>query len=257
MCLISFAWQASAEFPFACVANRDEFHQRPTQHLHWWEDAPIAAGRDLQAGGTWLGVNARGRFAAVTNFRQGKSMETYAKSRGQLVRSVLNHHGDLADLEAEIQSEEQQYAGFNLLYGDLFDQNRQLRFLSNRTDECFVIGPGIYSFSNGAFNSDWPKSRISTNKLTRALRQRRPAGFWDVVSDRATADVDELPDTGIGTDAEQFLSAVFIVGETYGTRSSHRILCRQNSEISVSEKRFDPSGEVTGVSTIRVAHPAA
>ncbi|NNF17759.1 MAG: NRDE family protein [Gammaproteobacteria bacterium] len=255
MCLIGFAWQASAEYPFALVANRDEFHARPTAPMHWWHEPRIAAGRDLQAGGTWLGVNKQGRFAAITNFRDGTDQTSWPGSRGSLVSAVLAHVGTLDEVQAHVDHSKNEFAGFNLLFGDLFGEQRELRFTSNRGQDSMIVTPGIYSFSNGAFGAKWPKIERTNERLTRALRHRVPDGFWDVLSDRESASAADLPDTGVGAELESFLSPVFIVGQTYGTRSSHRILCRQHLEIDVAEMRYNPSGELVGASNIRIKPP--
>lgn len=253
MCLIGFAWQTSAEFPFALIANRDEFHARPTQHLRWWSDQPIAAGRDLQAGGTWLGLNKLGRFAALTNYREGGVEPSGPlESRGNLVTKVLNSTDTLAQLQNNIEQHQMQYGGYNLLFGDLFGEHRELMFTSNRSDESFTIKPGVYAFSNGPFETQWPKSATVHEQLTRALRHRKPQEFWSILANQERPDPGTLPDTGVGSDVEEFLSSIFIVGEDYGTRSSNLLLCRNHQEIEMSERRFDTSGELTGVSHLHI-----
>jgi len=249
MCLIGFAWQASAEYSFALVANRDEFHERPTEALHWW-DNNIAAGRDLQAGGSWIGVNRRGRMAAITNFRDGADAKDYALSRGALVHHVLSSREPLAQLEAFLLEQSEQCGGFNLLFGDLVGDHQELRFISNRDPVRQVLRPGIYSFSNGAFSQPWPKTTETEAALRLALRKRDPQGFWDVLSSRTKADDELLPDTGVGLELERFLSSSFIVSENYGTRSSHRLLCKQQSSIAFTEQRYDVFGEITGATNL-------
>ncbi len=268
MCLIAFAWQYSAEFPFALVANRDEFHARPTSGLKWWTNSNIAGGRDLQAGGTWLGITEQGRFAAVTNVREGGIEQEATLSRGLLVTHVLGSTDSLDDVENDIADMGRKTAGFNLLYGDLFGAGHELRLYSNRPatgqsdndaqggmGQSKVIKAGIYALSNGGMDDDWPKTLIAENAMRRALRHRRPEGFWDVTSSRDVAEPEDLPDTGVGHDVERFLSAPFIVGEEYGTRSTMRILGQPKSSIIMTERRFDNQGELTGSSQIRIARP--
>ena len=90
MCLIAFAWKVHPEYSLLVGANRDEWHDRPTAPAAWWDDYPqILAGRDLRAGGTWLGVSRSGRFAALTNFRDPSNRKSDAPSRGMLVRDFL------------------------------------------------------------------------------------------------------------------------------------------------------------------------
>lgn len=259
MCLIALAWQASAEYPFALVANRDEFHERPSSGLAWWPDADIAGGRDLRAGGTWLGITRQGRFAAVTNVREGNLEQNATLSRGLLVTHALKSNATLDELQQELAEMGRDAAGFNLLYGDLFGSRHELRFLSNRPatgdtpGHARILKSGIYAFSNGALDDDWPKTLRAEQEMRKALRHRRPQGFWDVTSDRSVAEPDALPDTGVGPDIERFLSAPFIVGEKYGTRSTMRILGQPKSSIVMTERRFDERGELSGSSQIRIA----
>ena len=276
MCLIAFAWQYSAEYPFALVANRDEFHARPTTGLTWWPNTNIAAGRDLQAGGTWLGITKQGRFAAVTNVREGGIEQDAKTSRGLLVTHVLNSQDSLDDLQRDLAAMGRDAAGFNLLFGDLFGAGHELRYLSNRPPghgkavdgqpvggigerekpgQTQIIKSGIYALSNGGLDDGWPKTQIAEREMRRALRHRRPEGFWDVTNSRDVADAEDLPDTGVDHDIERFLSAPFIVGEEYGTRSTLRILGQPKSSITMTERRFDEKGELTGSSQIRIARP--
>ncbi|MEM7083345.1 MAG: NRDE family protein [Pseudomonadota bacterium] len=258
MCLIAFAWEASAEYPFALVANRDEFHARPTQALGWWPNTQMVAGRDLQAGGTWLGLTQGGRFAAVTNVREGNVEQPARQSRGALVTHVLASQAPLDTLQTELLQMGQHTAGFNLLFGDLFGADHELRYLSNRPSVGNLPGvgetidAGVYALSNAGLHDDWPKTREAEIALKRALRLRHPDGFWDVTADRRVAEPDDLPDTGVGADIERFLSAAFIVGDNYGTRSTIRLLGQPKSSISISERRFNPNGELTGCSQVRV-----
>lgn len=269
MCLIAFAWQASAEFPFALVANRDEFHERPTEALRWWLDAPIAAGRDLKAGGTWLGLNRQGRFAAVTNVREGKVEQSARVSRGELVTRALTRSGPLDQVEQALAELGEETAGFNLLVGDLFGAHHSLRYLTNRSKVnegpgaraltphvvARTVPAGVYALSNAGLDDDWPKTRLAEQQLRRALRHRDPDGFWTVTESREVADVEDLPDTGVEQDVERFLSAAFIVGDNYGTRSTTRILSQPHTSIDLTERRFDALGELTGSTHIRLSTP--
>jgi uncharacterized protein with NRDE domain len=272
MCLIAIAWQYSAEYPFALVANRDEFHARPTTGLSWWPNSNIAAGRDLQAGGTWLGITTHGRFAAVTNVREGGIEQDAKISRGLLVTHVLNSQDSLDHLQRDLAAMGRDAAGFNLLFGDLFGSGHELRYLSNRpgkqarpgrkksdhkeTEQARIIKSGVYALSNGGLDDHWPKTQMAEREMHRALRHRHPDGFWDVTSSRDVADAEDLPDTGVDPDIERFLSAPFIVGKEYGTRSTLRILGQPKSSIVMTERRFDAQGDLTGSSQIRIARPA-
>lgn len=261
MCLIALAWQASAQYPFALVANRDEFHERPTEALHWWHGSDIAAGRDLQAGGTWLGVNRQGRFAAVTNVREGGVEQSARVSRGVLVTHALESTDPLDKLQAQLLTLGADAAGYNLLFGDLFGSKHELRYISNRThsnsDELSVangrpLPSGIYALSNAGLGDDWPKTLNAESEMRRALRHRQPDGFWNVTASREVAAPEDLPDTGVGHDVERFLSASFIIGDSYGTRSTTRILGQPRASIAMTERRFDAEGNMTGSTQIRI-----
>ena len=90
MCLILFAYRVRADAPLIVAANRDEFHGRPAALAQRWTDAPtVLAGRDLTAGGTWLGVSASGRFAAVTNFSETPEGPLPPGTRGDLTANFL------------------------------------------------------------------------------------------------------------------------------------------------------------------------
>lgn len=54
MCILFIAINQHPEYPVIICANRDEFHQRPTQNMHFWSEPKILAGKDMQAGGLGL-----------------------------------------------------------------------------------------------------------------------------------------------------------------------------------------------------------
>jgi uncharacterized protein with NRDE domain len=139
MCLILVAWRVHADFPLVVAANRDEFHGRPAARAAFWEDKPeLLAGRDLQAGGTWMGVSRNGRFAAVTNYR-GATEPGAAASRGSLVTRFLEGAG-----VAQLEQRKADYSGFNLLAAD----GEALWWLSNRDGAARQLEPGCYGLGN-------------------------------------------------------------------------------------------------------------
>lgn len=252
MCLIAFAWRPDAEHPLVVAANRDEFHARPTDPLDWWDDVPdVAAGRDRQAGGTWMGVTRSGRFAALTNFRDMQQTEAGAPSRGLLVADFLTGTASAAAYAANIDA--RRYAGYSLL---LFDGD-ELVFATNRADgEAGVsdaVAPGVHALSNGALDSRWPKVQRAREALA-AQVQAGPdtTALLELMDDRTPAEDAALPDTGVGLTLERFLSPMFIDGADYGTRASTALVlgCDQ---IAVAERRFGPHGEAIGDSELRFA----
>lgn len=250
MCLIAFAWQPGAEHPLVVAGNRDEFHARPTDPLQWWDDAPdVAAGRDRQADGTWMGVTRAGRFAALTNYREMQQTPPGAPSRGALVADFLTGEAAARDYAAGIDTHA--YAGYSLLMCDGSD----LVFATNRPDAGEAtsarITPGVYALSNGALDSPWPKVR----RAREALRAELDAGpsvkaLLDLMDDRRPAKDAALPDTGVGVELERFLSPMFIVGDTYGTRSSTALVLGRDTAC-VAERRYAPMAESAGESTLR------
>lgn len=223
MCLILLAWQAHAEYPLIVAANRDEFYARRTASADFWPESPnLLAGRDLEAGGSWLGVSRSGRFAAVTNYRQGPNERKNTPSRGKLVTEFLQESVSPAAYLAALESEKAaEYNGFNLLAGDL----NTLCCLSNRANAPVKLEPGIHGLSNHLIDTPWPKVSAGKTALAQAiglLPDIEP--LLQVLQDKRIAPDEALPQTGIRLESERLLSSVFIHSENYGTRSSTLVI---------------------------------
>ena len=219
MCLIVFAWKLIPECPLIMAANRDEFFSRPALAAGWWEDNPdIYAGRDLQAGGTWLGINRHGRFAALTNIRNGSQRRTDTRSRGELVAGFLKSDQGAEDYLAGVRELADQYNGFNLLVGD----GGELFCLSNEGDTSpRALEPGIYGLSNGSLDTPWPKVLRAKAQFASLLCQGAPDDeYFEMLSDTTRAADSRLPDTGVSLEWERLLSPICIDSEDYGTRAS-------------------------------------
>ncbi len=244
MCLIACAWQTHSEFPFVFVANRDEFHARPSEAMGWWHDEnDILAGRDLQAGGTWLALHRSGRLSTVTNYRE-TSPAAAARSRGELVAGFpVESSSPGAFLDALDGS---LYSGFSLLVTD----GRELAYGSNRGAGKSLLTPGVYGLSNAALDTPWPKLVRAREGLRSLLAAGAPQldDLLDLVADRRPADADEVPQTGLPFEHERALSSPFIVGPAYGTRCSTAIVCRTDGHVEVAERRFDADGSISGES---------
>jgi len=248
MCLILFAWQPEAEYPLVVVANRDEFYQRATQTLAPWPGSPIVAGRDLQAGGTWMGVTPEGRFAAVTNYRRPQDMgKAFSISRGSLCQDYLESDLSPEDYLRKIGPDAMKAGGFNLIIGT----RTQLAYGTNRypgkKDEpewhCqSALQAGIYGLSNERLNSPWPKALSGQKKLKQQLQQPlSEKGLLSIVQDTFIADDQLLPDTGIGLEKERFLAPAFIISsETYGTRASTLLIRDQAGNQTLVEQSWHP-----------------
>jgi uncharacterized protein with NRDE domain len=248
MCLIVCAWQASAAFPLVVAANRDEFYQRPTAPLAVW-DGPsgIAAGRDLQAGGTWLGYTRDGRFAAVTNYRSGGGHDVRPKSRGWLVTGFLEGHDRPQTYGAEVARDAASYGPFNLLLAD----PSELVYVAGATGEQRRLPPGVYGLSNHLLDTPWPKLEKATRSIAGALEKlSAPEDLLAPLLDRDQAPEPQLPETGVSLEWERMLSSIFVQSPTYGTRSSTVLTRDAHGAAAMLEVRFGPEGE-TGRTKLR------
>ncbi|MGJ8667925.1 MAG: NRDE family protein [Oceanococcus sp.] len=246
MCLITFSWQPESETPLIVVANRDEQHARPTAPLAYWGDAPqVLAGRDLLAGGTWMGVTRDGRFAALTNIRE-PAVKPGVRSRGELVANYLCRPKpplDLQDYAQTLLDDGAAYSGFNLLLGTRSD----LVYLSNREQAppC-AVSPGVHGLSNALLDTPWPKLRSVTLGLDKALAtgQDLPAMF-EMMQRREPYPDESLPDTGVGLALERLLAPPFICSPLYGTRSISGMRLSQ-TEAQFIERRYRADGQLDG-----------
>ena len=171
MCLIAFAWKAHSEIRLIVGANRDEWHDRPASPAAWWKDHPhILAGRDLQAGGTWMGVTRSGRFAAVTNFRDPSDKKSTARSRGELVTAFLLSAQAPHAFLTELKPRAHEYNGFNVIVGDA----TSLAYFSSHDRKIDALEPGVYALSNHRLNEPWPKVKMARSALEASLQAEMP-----------------------------------------------------------------------------------
>ena len=237
MCLIALAWQAHPDYPLIVMANRDEFYRRPTTPARFWPEAPqLLAGRDLAAGGTWLGLTRHGRFAALTNYRD-PAAPTGERSRGLLVSGFLEGRLSAWDYANDVAAEGEHYGGFNLLLGDA----RELLVVSNRGTAPRRLTPGIHGLSNHLLDTPWPKVEKAKAGLAAALAQPMPESLLALLADDRQADDSALPDTGVGVAMERMLSPLFIHSPQYGTRAS-TVLILGHERAQFVEQTFDEKG---------------
>jgi uncharacterized protein with NRDE domain len=238
MCLILIASRIHPDYPLIIAANRDEFYNRPTAPLDFWDDHPeILAGRDLQGNGTWLGVSRNGRIAAVTNYRDPRSDKPGALSRGLLVSHFL-----MGSQSPEIYIERvghagNLYNGFNLVAGDV----NKLRWFSNVTMTSSILDPGIHAICNHLLDTPWPKLEKAKSGLLDIINENRnidPETIFQLLSDTSVPPDEYLPDTGIGLEWERMLASIFVQSDVYGTRSSSIILYNNNGLLKFQEKTF-------------------
>lgn len=237
MCLIALAWQAHPDYPLVVAANRDEFHARATAPARFWPEAPaLLAGRDLAAGGTWMGVTRAGRFAALTNFRE-PAVAKGSRSRGLLVSEyLLSDEGPMA-YARRVMAAAEDYSGFNLLVGDA----DSLVVASNRGTPPTALAPGIYGLSNHLLDSPWPKVERARVALRDRLADPAVEGLLALLADDAAVPDEDLPDTGVGLHLERLLATPFIRSDGYGTRSS-TVLLAGRERIRFVEQVFTPEG---------------
>lgn len=255
MCVLAFAWKVHPRWRLLLVGNRDELHARPSAPLARWTDPPgIIAGRDLEAGGTWMGVHEPGRAAVVTNVRAPR-LPHDGRSRGWLVTDYLVGAQGAARHARALEADAARYRPFNLL---LFDP-QDAHFVSNApaVRESAIRG-GVHALSNGELDAPWPK----VARATAALRGWLDAGgddfaaLLDAFADETIASDRALPDTGVGIDMERLLSPVFVRGARYGTRATTLIALEHGGGGCVIERRFGPAGVPQGETALRFGDAA-
>ena len=245
MCLVLIAHRADPRYRLVLAANRDEFFQRPTAVADYWPDTPhVLGGRDIEKGGTWLGIARNGHWAAVTNFREGIKPPSATRSRGELVANFLGESLSPEAYLSAVQPIAERYPGFNLLAGN----QHGLHYLSNKNGGPKMLAPGIYGLSNALLDASWPKVNRGKFALREALAESAgPDALIETLlkalSDRTVADDRELPSTGIGKDWEKRLSAAFIGAPGYGTRASTVLLIARDGEVHFRERSFGEHGE--------------
>jgi uncharacterized protein with NRDE domain len=241
VCLILFAWQAHDDYPLVVAANRDEFYQRASATAGFWLDHPhVLAGRDLEGGGSWMGVTRGGRFAAVTNYRDpADARGKEARSRGDLVRAFLAGQDSAQAYVAGVERTGGAYRGFNLLAGD----GESLWYHSNCGGPARRLDPGVYGLSNHLLDTDWPKVSTGRQRLREALHPAPSAdALFSLLADAVPAEDAALPSTGVPLERERLLSPARIVSDTYGTRCSTVLLAHREGGWRYAERSWGPQG---------------
>ena len=257
MCLLIFAHRACPRFPLLVAANRDEFHARPTATAQFWEEhQQLLAGRDLEQGGTWMGVTRNGRFAAITNYRDPARSAPAPRSRGELPLSYLVGALSPEAYLEQLQASAQEYAGYNLLLGD----GDHLWYFSNSgmpgSNQPRQLEPGVYGLSNAQLDTPWPKVSLGKDKLQALLQGAYIPdhdGLCDLVGDRLPADPALLAHQGLGGEMDQLLSSQFITAGGYGTRSCTSMWYDNNGVCRWRELSFNAAGELCNTWQTRFA----
>ncbi|WP_173202461.1 NRDE family protein [Geobacter sp. SVR] len=239
MCLIVFALEYHPKYRLVLAANRDEYFDRPTIPAGYWPDNPsILAGRDLQSGGTWLGVTTTGRLAAVTNYRDTKWHVENPPSRGLLVAEYLSGNMSPPEYLENLKTRGHRYDGFNLLFGD----SSGIFYYSNRGEAENVVSPGIHGLSNHLLDTPWPKVTSAKKRFEALLNKdtEEPEEFFAVLADGAPFPDDTLPETGVGIKRERFLSSIFMTSRTYGTCFTTLLFIDRENGLRFVERSHDP-----------------
>jgi len=240
VCLILVAWDADPTYRLIVASNRDEFFERTSLPMHWWDDVPVLAGRDLTAGGSWMTLSDTGRFAAVTNVRDFTRPDEAPRSRGEIPVGFSAGRDSPADFCAGLPADE--YTGYNTLATDL----ETLWWTSNWAGAALPLDAGIYGVSNAALDTPWPKVVNGKRRFADALQAGGGVeDFFTVLADDAVAPDELLPDTGVGLELERLVSPAFISSPDYGTNASTVLRIRRDGSYDVEERRF-LRGEETG-----------
>ncbi len=239
VCLLFFAVDQHPYYKLVVAANRDEYYRRATEPARFWTpDLDVLAGRDLEQGGTWLGITRRGRWAAVTNYRE-IAATAYPRSRGHLVRDYL-----VGDLPPESYIEHvvrvaEEYAGFNLVAAD----SSVVAYCSNRGMEPQTLTAGLYGLSNHLLETPWPKLVRGKQRMLQILGDDKQVDVQLLFTLLGNQEIstEELPNTGVGEDLERLLSPAFVTSPDYGTRSSTAILVDRQDQALFIERSFRPA----------------
>ena len=241
MCLILFAHDVHPQFQLILAANRDEFFDRPTLPAQFWpRDLEILGGKDLVGGGTWLGINRRGDWAALTNFRDRAELEHHeGRSRGLLVTDFLESQTSPLNFLSAVNTEDSQYRGYNLLAGS----HSSVSYISNRGVPAKDLPPGYYGLSNHLLDTPWSKVKGSKEAFIKSMETGpfNEAALFNILADTTLAPDELLPDTGFGLEWERTLSSRFIRSEKYGTRLTTLLMIDREGWVTFVERTFDRS----------------
>lgn len=238
MCLIFLSLHDHPNYKLIIAANRDEFYQRKTAAADFWTDHPtIVGGRDLEASGTWMGMNKNGRISMVTNYRDMKNLKQQAPSRGALVSDYLIGNEAPESYLKAIEPSASAYNGFNLLVGN----SDALYYLSNYKDGIQRVPYGIHGLSNALLNTPWPKVERGKRNFERLIQDQtiEPDALFELLRDEERASDAALPDTGVGLERERMLSSMFIKSPSYGTRCSTVLLVDKQNHVLYTERVYD------------------
>ena len=242
MCLIVFSFKHHTKYPVILAGNRDEFYGREAQQAHFWDTEPsLLAGKDLRAGGTWLGVSQNGEFGAITNHRDLNNPVNGERSRGYIIPVFLTNNGLPEEKIKRIESNFSKYSGYNLLAGN----TDQLFYLTNVKRQTKTVSPGVHGISNAFLDTPWPKVEAAKSAFEDAIK---PAlidreAIFKLLQDSDPFPQETLPDTGLSPEMEKAVSPIFIKTDDYGTRCSTLLTIDYNGRVQFTEKTYHFNGD--------------
>ncbi len=238
MCLIVIGYNYHPDYKLVFAANRDEFYQRPSSPADFWNDEPsLLGGKDLKEGGTWCGITKNGRFAAITNYRDMKTIKKDALSRGRIVTDFLLGTSSPEFYSKGLKESSDLYNGYGLLFGDV----NELLFFSSQTKKTTKMKKGIHGLSNHLLDTPWFKVRRGKELLKKAIDKGDTLvdDLFLMLSDKTISPENELPDTGLPKEIEKSISSIFVETPDYGTRSSTVILIDKKDNVTFIEKSLN------------------
>ncbi|MCH8547453.1 MAG: NRDE family protein [Balneolaceae bacterium] len=242
MCLMVFAHKVHPKYPLIFASNRDEFYKRPAMEATFWPEHPdLLAGKDLEAGGTWMGVTKNGRFAALTNYRNIEEIKENAPSRGDLVKDFLTSEINAENYLSTLGDTAREYNGFNLIVGNA----EELWYINNKEVKAERVKPGYHSLSNAFLDTKWPKTEQALRDFKKSVQPDdtpNPEKLFSLLNNDQRYPRHMLPETGLSDEMEQVVSSVFIKSEEYGTRCSTVYIAAENEENRFFERTFRPNG---------------
>lgn len=243
MCILFVAVKQHKDYPLIIAANRDEFFERDTAESHFWPEYPnILAGRDLRAGGTWMGINKQGYIASLTNIRAPHTNKADATSRGELVSHFLQAPAENSNYQQNLIAAKENYNGYNLLFG----RWNHLSVYNNHTNKLDQLTSGFYGLSNADLNSPWPKINKGVSKLEQYCQNDKSITtdkLFELLLDKTKARDHQLPTTGAPIEWERRLSSIFIQGQEYGTRTSTILTIDKNQQVNWHERTYNKQAE--------------
>ena len=239
MCLIFLSYHQNPKYPLIVLANRDEFFERPTEAASFWDGNKVLAGKDLEAGGSWLGITRKGSMAMITNYRDMTNIKPKAPTRGKLVSDFLRGDLNTKHYLLGLDQSADFYNGYNIILGTLKDP----WYYSNYQKKIYQLGTGLYGLSNELLDSPWPKVQKGKSELSELFLNDslQIDALFEQMRNSEQGPEAELPDTGIGLAMEKILSPMFIKTEGYGTRCTTLITLDNSGNVYFEERTYSPN----------------